>query len=380
MSAAPRLASLDAFRGFAIAGMVLVNNPGTWSAVHPPLAHAEWNGCTFTDLIFPFFLFAAGLSLTLSLGGRAREGQDRPAILRTLVQRAGIIFLIGLALNAIPTFNLATLRIPGVLQRIALTLVLGAPVVLWGRWRAALAAIVGLFGVYLALMLLVPVPGTDGIVAAGRLLPGLDFSSWVDRLVLGGHLWAKARTWDPEGLVGTLTATASLLSGVLAGHHLAAPAGRVPKWVWLVRAGLICLGVGSLLGTHVMPINKNLWTPTYVIFTSGWSLVTLGVFHWALDESPAAFRTLARKACLPLTIYGMNALFLFVLSGVIGRLLQTIRVGGTTPIPLKAALYGVLAALPLAPADASLLFAVLFDLVLFAVAWVMWRNRWFVKV
>ena len=150
-----RLGSLDAFRGFAIAGMVLVNNPGSWKYIHGPLAHAEWNGCTFTDLIFPFFLFAAGLAMTLSLSRRAQETGSRLALFRTLARRAAVIFLIGLALNLIPSFQLATLRIPGVLQRIALTILLAAPLVLWGRWRAALAGIFGFCGLYLVLMLLV---------------------------------------------------------------------------------------------------------------------------------------------------------------------------------------------------------------------------------
>lgn len=372
-----RLASLDALRGFAIAAMVLVNNPGSWKHIHPPLAHAAWNGCTFTDLVFPFFLFAAGLAMTLSLGRRAREGSDRPALLRTLVRRAAVIFLIGVLLNLIPAFHFSTLRIPGVLQRIALTIVLAAPVVLWGRWRAAVAAIAGLFALYLVLMLWVPVPGADGVVAAGRLEPGLDFGAWLDRQVLGGHLWASARTWDPEGIIGTLPATASLLFGVLAGHYLGARSGR--KSVGLLLAGLVCLGLGAWLSAAFIPLNKNLWTPSYAIFTAGWSLLFLAVFHAFLDDAPPAVAAVARKLCLPLTIYGMNALFLFVLSGVLGRLLQTVRVGAEGP-PLKEWLFGKVALLPLSPMNASLLFASLFNLAIFAVAWFMWRKKWFVKV
>lgn len=377
MTSAERLASLDAFRGLAIASMVLVNNPGSWKHIHPPLAHAAWNGCTFTDLVFPFFLFAAGLAMTISLGKRAREGRDRPALLRTLARRAGTIFLIGVALNLIPAFQFSTVRIPGVLQRIALTIVLAAPVVLWGRWRAALAAIAGLFALYLALMLLVPIPGADGMVAAGRLEPGLDFGAWLDRAVLGRHLWASAGTWDPEGIVGTLPATASLLFGVLAGQYLQSDAGKVRKSLGLLLAGAVFLGAGAWLGSHAMPINKNLWTPSYSIFTAGWSLLFLAGFRAALDETPPAVGAVARKLCLPLTIYGMNALFLFVFSGLVGRLLQTVRVGA---VPLKTRLFEAIAALPLSPENASLAFAVLFNLAMFAVAWAMWRKKWFVKV
>jgi predicted acyltransferase len=381
MTDRPRLASLDAFRGFAIAGMVLVNNPGSWKHIYPSLDHAEWNGCTFTDLIFPFFLFAAGLALTLSLGTKTQEGRDRPAVFRGIVRRAAIIFLLGLLLNLIPSFELSTLRIPGVLQRIALTIILGTPIVLWGRWRAALAAIAGLFGLYLILMRLVPVPGADGLIAAGRLEPGLDFGAWLDRLLLRGHLWPKVRTWDPEGLVGTLPATASLLFGVLAGHYLAAPVRRVPKSLGLALAGLMMLGLGAWMGAVFIPINKNLWTPSYVVFTTGWALLLLAAFHAALDEARPAFRVAARQACLPLTIYGMNALFLFVCSGVVARVIQSVHVtGGTGTATLKEKAFEAIATLPLSPANASLAFALLFNLAMFAIAWVMWRKQWFVKV
>ena len=369
-----RLGSLDAFRGFAIAGMVLVNNPGSWKYIHGPLAHAEWNGCTFTDLIFPFFLFAAGLAMTLSLSRRAQETGSRLALFRTLARRAAVIFLIGLALNLIPSFQLATLRIPGVLQRIALTILLAAPLVLWGRWRAALAALglVGLAGVV--------VQGADGVVGAGRLAPGLDFGAWLDRLLLGGHLWASARTWDPEGLVSTLPATASLLFGVLAGYYLWAPRQRLPKAAGLLLAGLALLALGWGLGVVLLPINKNLWTPSYAVFTAGWALVFLGAFHAVLDEASPAVTRVARRLCLPLTIYGMNALALFVLSGLVGRLLMAIHVAGPAGfIPLKERLFLALATLPLSPANASLAFAVLFNLGIFAVAVVLWRKQWFIK-
>ena len=375
-----RLGSLDAFRGFAIAGMVLVNNPGSWRFIHGPLAHAEWNGCTFTDLIFPFFLFAAGLAMTLSLSRRAQETDSRWALLRTLARRAAVIFLIGLALNLIPSFQLGTLRIPGVLQRIALTIVLAAPLVLWGRWRAALAGIFGFCGLYLVLMLLVPVPGADGVVAAGRLAPGLDFGAWLDRLLLGGHLWASARTWDPEGLVSTLPATASLLFGVLAGTYLRVPGQRLPKAAGLLLAGLALLALGWGLGAVLLPINKNLWTPSYAVFTAGWALVFLGAFHALLDEASPPVTRIARRVCLPLTIYGMNALALFVLSGLVGRLLLAVHVAGAAgPITLKEKLFLALATLPLSPANASLAFAVLFNLAIFAVALVLWRKQWFIK-
>jgi len=175
MKSGGRLASLDALRGFAIASMVLVNNPGDWKHLYAPLAHARWNGWTFTDVVFPMFLFCAGVAMTLSLGRRARDGASRGALFAGAARRAGVVFLVGLALNFLPAFDPSTVRIPGVLQRIALCLLIAAPIVIWGGWRASAVAIVALFAAYTVPMLFVPVPGADGVTAAGRLEPGNDF-------------------------------------------------------------------------------------------------------------------------------------------------------------------------------------------------------------
>lgn len=380
MSEGQRLASLDVFRGFAIAAMILVNNPGSWSHIYGPLAHAAWHGCTFTDLVFPFFLFAAGMSMTLSLGRRAQQPEGRFAALRGLVRRAAVIFALGLGLNLLSSFSLASLRIPGVLQRIALTLVLAAPLVLWTsprrRIAVATAAVGALFAVYLLLMLKVPVMGADGVVAAGRLEPGMDFGAWLDRLLLGGHLWARAKVWDPEGLVGTLPATANLLFGVMAGHYLQSPVPhrRAPR---LAAAGVVGLALGAWAAASGLPLNKSLWTPSFALFTTGWACLFLAAFYALLDDASPRIQATARKAFLPLTIFGLNPLFLFVLSGVLGRLLVAVRIGGT---PLKTGICQALAVLPLTPRASSLLFAVLFDLGMFAIAWFMWRRRWIVKV
>jgi predicted acyltransferase len=357
-------------RGFAIASMVLVNNPGDWNHLYAPLAHAKWNGWTFTDTVFPFFLFVSGVAMALSM----RPGRDAP--LARAVRRAAIIFAVGLALNFIPSFDPLTVRIPGVLQRIALCALIAAPIVIHGGWRLALAAIVALFALYSIPMLLVPVPGPDGVVAAGVLEPGRDFGAWVDRGVLGPHLWQASRTWDPEGIVSTLPAAASLLFGVVTGHFIVArPEGR--HAAAMAIAGAALLGLGLAMDAVFMPINKNLWTPTYSVFMAGWSLVTLAFFRALLDEAAPAIRERARAACLPLTIFGMNALFLFAFSGLVGRLLAAVRVApGMT---LKAWLYTPLSSMGLAPENASLLFAVLFELAMFAVAWLMWRKRWFIR-
>ncbi len=377
-----RLAALDAFRGFAIASMVLVNNPGDWKHLHPPLAHAPWNGWTFTDLVFPFFLFAAGVAMAISIDRRVKAGSGTQGLVRDLARRAAVIFAVGLALNLFPSFDFATVRIPGVLQRIALCILAAAPLAVHAPGRTIAIAIVGLLAVYTLPMLCVPVPGPDGVVATGLLEPGRDFGAWVDRQVLAGHLWSQSRTWDPEGLVSTLPAIASLLFGVLAGRALLTARPGLAASRTLAAAGAVAIVAGLVLDTMLMPINKNLWTVSYCVFMTGASLITFAAFHAAMDAAPSiAIRENTRKATLPLTIFGMNALFIFALSGFVARLLGTIRVtgGDGNAVTLKALLYAPLQALPLAPENASLAFAIAFGFAMFTVAWFMWRRRWFVK-
>jgi predicted acyltransferase len=364
----PRLESLDAFRGFAIAGMVLVNNPGDWGHIHGPLAHARWHGWTFTDTVFPFFLFAAGVAMALSIARRRAAGDER--LVAGLAKRALVIFAVGLALNLVPSFDLATVRIPGVLQRIALCILVAAPLAVHAGTGAIAAVIVALLAAYSALMLLVPVPGPDGVVAAGALEPGRDFGAWLDRRLLAGHLWTQSRTWDPEGLASTLPAIASLLFGVVTGRWLLqARPGLRPAAVMLV-AGVAAAVAGLALDRVLMPINKSLWTPSYCVFMTGLALIAFAAFHAALDgASSERVRRIARRLALPLTIFGMNALFIFAFSGLVARLMA----------PVKPALYAPIQGLPVSAENASLAYAMAFWLAMFAVAWFMWRKRWFVK-
>jgi predicted acyltransferase len=374
-----RLASLDAFRGFTIAAMVLVNNPGDWSKLYSQLAHAEWNGWTFTDWIFPFFLFIGGVSMAFSLGRLAEGGADKSALLIKLFKRALLIFLIGFALNIIPNFNFATVRIPGVLQRIALCTMLAAPIVVYFSWRGQLAWVAALLTVYSAFMLWFPVPG----FGPGVLEPGKDFGSWIDRMLLDGHLWARSKTWDPEGLFSTLPAVCTQLLGVLCGRWLLTGYTRAEHTSWMAMAGLLLLWLGSILDVILMPINKALWTPSYCLFTAGWALLLFSAFYWLLDANPhRAVREAAARWSKPFIIYGMNALFIFAFSGLVAKMLGFIKI--TQPDgslqTLGSLLYGPVRALDVAPVNTSLLYAVMFNAAMFAIAYGMWRKRWFVKV
>jgi predicted acyltransferase len=378
-----RLVSLDAFRGFTIAGMVLVNNPGDWNNAYSQLLHAKWHGWTFTDWIFPFFLFIVGVSMVFSLSKKTLAPEQRLPAVFSLWKRAAIIFVIGLTLNFIPNFSFETLRIPGVLQRIALCIVIAAPIVVFFGWRLWVAAIVAFFVVYALPMLYVPVIGDDGVTAAARLEAGKDFGAMIDRAVLPGHLWAAAKTWDPEGLWSTLPAVSTLLFGALTGRWLLVDTSRSDKTVWMLLTGLLLVWIGAILDVVMMPINKPLWTVSYSVFMSGWALVVFGAFYWLIDACANVRVTeRARAWFLPLTIFGMNALFIFAFSGLVAKILNAIKFSQDSgpAVSLKATLYAPIKALPISPVNASLVFALLFCLAMFAVAWFMWRKRWFVKV
>jgi predicted acyltransferase len=344
--------------------MVLVNNPGDWSNLYSQLAHAPWHGWTFTDWIFPFFLFIGGVSMALSLGRLAEGGAPKAGLLAKLAKRAGLIFLIGFALNLIPAFDFGSVRIPGVLQRIALCTILAAPIVVFFSWRGQLAWIVGLLALYTFLQL---------VVGGGVLEPGKDFGAYIDRMLMDGHLWKQSKTWDPEGLVSTIPAVCSQLFGVLAGRWLLTGAGRAETTVWLLLGGLLMLWLGAILDTILMPINKSLWTPSFAVFMTGWALLLFGAFYWLLDgTTQPALREAAARWSKPFVIYGMNALFIFAFSGLVAKMLGWAKL---TPV-----LYAPIKALPIGPVNTSLLYALLFNAAMFAVAWAMWRRKWFIKV
>jgi predicted acyltransferase len=371
--AATRLESLDVFRGVTIAGMLLVNNPGTWSAIYPPLAHAPWHGWTPTDLIFPFFLFIVGVSMTFSFGTRRERGTSRGALLRKTIRRSAILVGLGLLLHAFPNYlDLSHLRLPGVLQRIGLAYLGAAVIVLYVRPRVqAVAAALILLG-YWAAMTLVPVPRSG----AGVLEPGRDLGAYIDRLVFGtDHLWASSTTWDPEGLLSTAPAIATVLTGVLAGYWIRSGRSPLEKTVGLFLLGHAGLLAGLAWGA-VFPINKNLWTSSYVVFTSGMACHFLAVCYWIVDVRRH------RRWSVPFLVFGTNAIAAFFLSSLFARFLNLIQVGGPagTAVPLKTWIFSNLFAPLAAPVNASLVFAVTYVLLWLAIMAALYRRRIFIKV
>jgi len=358
-----RLESLDVFRGLTIAGMILVSTPGTWTAVYTPLDHAVWNGWTPTDLVFPFLLFAMGAAVPYALARRRTERRVGVHVLR----RAALLFLLGLVLNAIempPPLRLATFRIPGVLQRIAIVYAAVAWITETLSWRmqVAAAAIV-LFGYWL-LLVAVPVPG----VGPGVLTPSGNLASYLDRALLGRHLLTPQ--YDPEGLLSTLPAIATALCGVFAGDWLKERAAH--RSFWLFAGGVAAMVVGLAWG-RLFPINKNLWTSSFAIFSAGLAAQTLAACHWLIDIR--GWRAWSR----PFAAYGRNPLAAYFLSVGLDSVLTRWLVGGGES--LKGFLYRSAFAPWFRPPEAASLAYAIAYVVLWAVVMVeMYRRRVFIGI
>lgn len=388
-----RLLSLDVFRGLTVAGMLLVNNPGTWAAIYPPLEHAPWHGWTPTDLIFPFFLFIVGITTHLSLSERRARGDDDAALVRQIVKRAALIYLFGFAMSAFPFFTWNTVpghpdasmldrvvhrfqhvRIMGVLARIAVAYLIGALLAFRAptkRVVITLAAV--LYAYWLALMLL-PVPGT-GIT--GEIdVPSLTLQGWLDRLVIGrNHIWGGSVTYDPEGTLSTLGAVGSVLSGVLAGRWIATERPLTERLAGLFGAGALA-AVAGLMWDWSLPINKNLWTSSYVLFMAGMGAMTLATCMWVIEVLGVRWWT------KPFLIFGLNPIVAFVGSGVMARCIYTVFTAEYQGhrVPVQSIIFQTGFASWLPARDASLLFALVFVLLWLGILSVLHRKQWFLKL
>jgi predicted acyltransferase len=344
----PRWVSLDAFRGITIAAMLVVNHPGNYEQIYSPLRHAEWNGWTPTDLIFPFFLFIVGVSLRLSLPKQLERGLSHRQILTRVLKRALVLFALGLVLTSFPWWHrhLHNVRIPGVLQRIALTYLAAAPLVLWLRARGQVILAAALLLGYWALMSWVPVPG----IGPGVWQPGLDLGAYVDRMLLGvKHL--RPGTWDPAGLLSTIPALATVLLGALAGQWLCSGRNATRKLVGMLLMGAAGIVLGVLWG-QVFPINKNLWTSSYAVFTGGMAFVLLAGLYWLVDVKGF------RRWTHPFVLLGVNAILVYVLSELTDMMLNRIRIDAAGSPTVHMAVYDVFFGSWLPPLDASLAFSI----------------------
>jgi predicted acyltransferase len=345
--------------------MIVVNNPGTWSAVYPPLRHAEWHGWTYTDTIFPFFLFIVGVSMVLSFAQRRKAGATRSELARKTVLRAAVLVALGLLLNLVGFLALhrEQYRIPGVLQRIGLCVLFAGLVYLAAGASGAAWSAAGLLLVYGALL------------ASGPLDPEGNLAARLDREIFGTHTWSAA--FDPEGLLSTLPAIGTTLLGMLAGERLRAPYAMTRKVAELLAAGAAVAVIGLLLGSLV-PINKNLWTPSYAILTAGLAAIALAVCVRLVDGEGGR----ARRIAAPFVWLGRNAIAAFTLSSLVSIALIAIRVPGPggAPRSLWTAIYRGAFDRFADPRLGSLLFALAYLAIWIAVFGVLYAKRVFVKV
>jgi len=371
---AARLQSLDVLRGITVAVMILVNTSGDGSHTYPILAHSRWNGCTVADVVFPCFLFMVGVSSVLSLSGRLRRGIPHAILIRQALRRTAIIFGLGLVINGFPTFPLHTLRVFGVLQRIALCYLAATLLFLWSRTRTLALLFLSILVGYWILLRWVPVPGM-GI--PGTTIPFLDphanLPAWLDRHLLPArHLYHQG-FYDPEGLLSTIPSIASTLLGTLTGIWIRRKERTSTTALAILVAGFLCLAAG-LLWSHWFPLNKRLWTSSFVLWTGGISLVALGTLIWLVDLSGKVSRVV-----YPAIVFGTNALVAYIFSELLAALMDTLRLPGSTA-SLQRWLYHPLAAVIPNPSFAALVYALLFVGVCFLPVMILSRKQIFLKV
>ena len=372
--------------------MILVNNPGSWAHIHPPLRHAAWHGLTPTDLVFPFFLFIVGVAVSLSFSRRVDAGAGRTDLVRKIVSRSVIIFFLGLFLNGFPfgiplnasmaaEFSLSDipavfegLRVPGVLQRIALCYLLaGLTVVSTRKTRDRVLISAGFLVLYELLMRLPLVAGWGG----GSFALADNFVRWADLGLLGENHLHKIGdvAFDPEGLVSTLPAVATTMFGFFAGEFIRSSRPWTEKLrlfgVW--GAGLSVLG---LIYCRLEPVNKQLWTVSYVLLTGGLAMMTLAASSWMMDVRRWRIGT------MPMVVFGSNPLVAFVGSGLLARVLVLVQVTGSEgqPVSLKRWLYEEVYAAVAGPVNGSLLFALTVVVFWLGILWVLYRRKIFIKI
>jgi len=374
-----RLLSLDFFRGATVAAMILVNNPGDWGHIYAPLEHAGWNGCTPTDLVFPFFLFIVGVSIAYAMGSKKAAPQQHGKTILKALKRALILFGLGLFLSLYPKVftdpagAFETVRIPGVLQRIALVFFISSVIFLKTSEKNIFRLFIVLLAVYWVLMNFVPVPGIGG----ANLEKETNLGAWLDRTLLTeAHLWKAAKTWDPEGTLGTIPAVATGLFGIMAGVYLKRkdidPAVKVS---WLFCAGFGAIALGWIWGLQ-FPINKSLWTSSFVLFTGGLATVVLSMCYWIIDVNSY------NKFTKPFVVYGVNAITVFFLSGLLPRTLNmmTMKLADGSETGFHNWIYQTFYTPNFSPVNASLAMAVTFVLFWLIILWVMYNRKIIIKV
>ena len=370
-----RLVSLDVARGITIAFMILVNNGGSGKYSYHQLEHSAWNGWTLTDLVFPSFLFIAGISIVLSTETRLARGESKTTLRLHVLRRSVILFLLGLVVNGFPLFDLHTLRIYGVLQRIAICFFFASLLYLWNNkaWVFASTAVVALLG-YWILMRWVPIPGIGVPTHDVALLdPNQNWVAYLDRKLLTGRLYERVR--DPEGLLSDIPAMGTILFGILTGIWLRRPKALTTKAAGLLAAAISGLVLGEIWNVW-FPINKKLWTSSYVLFAAGCTLLLLAICFYAVE-----IKKWTSGWTYPWLVFGSNAITAYVFSELLADALSAIPVhDGSRITDLQAFIYQRFFFPLVNPSFGSLLYAISFVLVCFVPVWLMYRKKIFIKI
>lgn len=359
-----RLISLDALRGFTIAAMVLVNFPGSWNYVYEPLEHAAWNGITPTDFIYPFFLFIVGVSIVLAFSKRLGSETPKAALYKKIVIRSLKIFAVGVFLSLIPYFNFAELRVTGVLQRIAIVFMACAFIFLKTSFKTQAWTGAVILVAYWLMMTLIPTPGYN----QPMLDPGVNLAAWFDSLFLPGKMWQG--DWDPEGFLSTLPAIASGIAGLLAGQLLLSDRQPHEKANLLMVAGFFSVLIGYVWSLN-FPVNKNIWTSSYVMVTAGAASLALGAAYYIVDLKKYTRWT------RPGIVFGANAIAVYALADLLAIIFYTIPFGSQS---LNMHFMAALTSAGVAPKLASMLYAILFVGINFIPAYILYRKKIFIKL
>ena len=362
-----RLIALDIFRGLTITTMIIVNDPGLEEHAYAPLQHARWNGITPTDYVFPSFIFMVGISVALSYSKQLAKGLPRRDMIKKIIRRALILFVLGVFLSTLPYFDFANYRIPGVLQRISLVYVACALFFLYTGWKfqARLAAFILL--AYFLVMTLVPVPGYGYAI----LEPGKNLAAWLDAIVIPGRMWQG--TWDPEGILSSFPAVVTGICGMLAGHLVVSKQTTERKIIWLFFAGFISFALANMWNWW-FPINKNLWTSSFVLYTAGLDAMILASLYFLVDVLGY------KRGWAFATIYGSNAIAAYLVAEVLDDLLIVRWTGRENGKSIQEWAIGKLLTTGISPELLSFVWALAFCALCFILIYILYRKKIFLKI
>ncbi|PID92687.1 MAG: heparan-alpha-glucosaminide N-acetyltransferase [Bacteroidetes bacterium] len=365
MTQSKRLISLDALRGFTIAAMVVVNDPGSWQHVYWPLLHAKWNGCTLTDLVFPFFLFMVGVSIALAYTKRLEAGVEKKKLYQKIILRSFNIYILGIFLYLFPSFDFQHIRWVGVLPRIAFVFLACALLFLNTNWKQQIKIGAVILVLYWIVVAYLPVPGLG---KPDLSVPDKNWANYLDQLLVPGVLYRK--TWDPEGFLSTFPAIVSGIIGMLVGTLYLKIRDEYKRLTWLYLAGFSMFLAGGLWNWF-FPINKHIWTSSYVLYTSGLGTLSLATCILLVDMLGYKRWTFLGR------VYGANAITSYVLAGMLTLVFYRMKIGEYS---MNQWFMNGLSAVGFDPRLASLCYALLYMLLIFIPALILYRKKIFIRI